>query len=170
MFGRIKYGSAETFFKYHQLSILENKGFYKITILLQTMTSSLGKIFWTIQKHLINIRRFAFYNSTFFEILFIFLYAIEQIFLIYFTFKSKDIKDLGFIVSVFAVIVLTTFALHKLLMVSRIKILESEVKKLQLKKFSLETIIKIIKEEYSNIFSESLSQHLNISKRINRKR
>jgi len=118
------------------------------------MGSLLGQVFWTIQKHLINVRRFAFYNSTFFEIIFIFLYAMEQVLLIWFTFKSKNINDLGFVVSIFAVIVLTTFALHKLLMVSRIKILEDEVKKLQLKKFHLESFVQEIKKECMELIQQ----------------
>jgi hypothetical protein len=73
------------------------------------------------------LREFCFENRTIFEIIFILLYSIEQIMLILFTIVIKDIEELVAIVSIFAVIVLTTFALHKTMMESRIKKLEESL-------------------------------------------
>lgn len=72
-----------------------------------------------------NFRKFSYYNRTIFEILFIFIYALEQAGLIWFTYNNPE--NLPFIVSIFAIIVLTTFSLHKILMESRIKLLEENL-------------------------------------------
>lgn len=76
-----------------------------------------------------DIRLFAFRNRTIFEAFFIILYAFEQAALIWLTYI--DPQDIGLIISVFALAVLTTFSLHKLVMESRIKWLETEVSGLQ---------------------------------------
>ena len=68
--------------------------------------------------------------------------------------------------SLFAIIVLTTFALHKLVMESRIKLLEQEVHQLQQEKLLLESYAKEAKNEFSQIFHESMSKGLNIPKPI----
>ena len=133
------------------------------------MVSWHGYIFRTLEQCWRNMRRFAFYNRTIFEIFCILLYALEQVYLIWFTFNAKNLLDLGFIVSIFAVIVLSTFALHKLLMESRIKFLEEKVQDLQLDKSSLEESTKNIKNEFTNLFDDFLSQDLNISKTLNKK-
>ena len=96
----------------------------------------------------------AFYNRTIFEIFFILLYALEQIFLIWYTFNFNNFSDLIYVISIFAIIILTTFALHKLLMESRIKYLEEEVNKLQLDKFSLELLTRNMREELTNLFDK----------------
>jgi len=59
---------------------------------------------------------------------------------------AKDLMQLGFIVSFFAVIVLTTFAVHKILIDSRIKMLEDQIKGLQQDKFLLELSIRTMKQ------------------------
>lgn len=79
-----------------------------------------GIIFVGMGKFWENLRRFAYYNRTVFEIMFIFLYALEQFGLVWFAFNIENLQLLGFIVSIFALIVLTTFSLHKLVMESRI--------------------------------------------------
>lgn len=104
-----------------------------------------------------NLRRFAFYNRTIFELFFIFLYVIEQIILVWLAFHVKSIEELGLIISIFAIIVLTTFALHKLLMESRIKVLENEVKELQMKKFLFEEELSNIKEISHDLYEKVLN-------------
>lgn len=116
---------------------------------------------WT-DKFWLNLRRFSYRNRSAMEVAFIFLYAFEQILLIGFTYTASSIIELGFIVSLFAIIVLTTFALHKLVMESRIKLLEQEVNILQQKKLSLELSAQVARNKYSKLFEKSLSKSLNI--------
>lgn len=134
------------------------------------MVSWHGYFFQNTQRFWLNLRRFAFYNATIFEMFFIFLYAIEQVFLVWFAFNAKNTNELGYVVSLFAIIVLTTFALHKLLMVSRIKLLENEVKNLQLGKFNLESVNKAIIEGYGELVDKLRSQGLNISGIFNKEK
>lgn len=134
------------------------------------MVSWHGQFFRNTQNFWLNLRRFSFYNSTLFELFFIFLYALEQILLIWYAFNAKNVNELGYVVSLFAVIVLTTFALHKLLMVSRIKLLENEVKKLQSDKFDLEAFTKYVNNECNEIIGKFKSQALNISKTLSKEK
>ncbi|MBI4451708.1 hypothetical protein HY642_07070 [Candidatus Woesearchaeota archaeon] len=76
-----------------------------------------------------NVRLFAYENRTVFELLFILLYSLEQAGLVLLTYWSP--QDSALIISVFALAVLTTFSLHKLVMESRIRLLEKEVAQLQ---------------------------------------
>ncbi len=87
----------------------------------------------------------------------------EQVLLLGFTFTAHSLEELGFIISLFAIIVLTTFALHKLVMESRIKVLEQEVNQLQQEKLLLESYAKEARNEFSQIFHESMSKGLNMS-------
>ncbi|MBI2102997.1 hypothetical protein HYT55_04110 [Candidatus Woesearchaeota archaeon] len=102
-----------------------------------------------------NLRIFAFQNRTVFELLFVFLYAFEQVLLIGLSYLAKDLMQLGYIVSFFAIIVLTTFAVHKILMDSRIKMLEEQIKGLQQDKFVLELSIRTIKQGYEELFGKT---------------
>ena len=90
-------------------------------------------------------------------------------FFIWYTFNSNSLEDWGYIISMFAVIVLTTFALHKLLMESRIRVLEDEVKELQLKKFSLESSAKEINDKHKELVDNYLSQVLKTNNHFSNK-
>jgi|TARA_B100001971_G_C17896347_1_gene385682 predicted membrane protein len=84
----------------------------------------LGYFFRWLTKNWNELRLFAFHNRTVFEILFILIYTLEQAMLVYWGAKGR----LGLSrVSYFALLVLFTFALHKVLMESRMKILEDKV-------------------------------------------
>jgi hypothetical protein len=73
-----------------------------------------------------NLRTFAFHNKTLFELMFIFIYALQQVWLLQATFtKSGD--ELRYAVALYVVLVLSTFALQKIVMESRIKVLEGEL-------------------------------------------
>jgi hypothetical protein len=72
-----------------------------------------------------NLRLFAYRNRTIFEALFIIVYTLEQAALIFLTYYAPENITLS--VSVFALAVLTTFSVHKLVMESRIKLLEGDV-------------------------------------------
>ena len=106
-----------------------------------------------------NLRTFAYYNRTIFEFLFLGIYTFEQIILIWLTFHAKELIELSYIISIFAVIVLTTFAIHKMVMESRIKYLENELVKLSQEKTNLETAFRNIDEKKEKII-ETISQDL----------
>jgi len=102
------------------------------------MISWHGLIFKGLDSFWKNIRAFAFENRTMFELFFIALYSVEQFLLILFSYKAKDLQEQGFIISIFAIIVLATFAVHKLLMESRIKFLENKATEAESNKIALE--------------------------------
>ena len=103
------------------------------------MVSWHGFCFQTFDRFRVNLGRFAYIRNIVFEVIFTFLYAFEQILLILFTYTSKNVEELGFVISSFAIIVLTTFALQKLVMESRIRTLETELTWLHQEKGSLQT-------------------------------
>tara|TARA_Y100000310_G_scaffold345753_1_gene469287 strand:- start:5756 stop:6148 length:393 start_codon:yes stop_codon:yes gene_type:complete len=126
------------------------------------MVSWHGILFHQLEKFISNfeqlwnrVRRLAYSNRTIFETIFIFLYSIEQIFLVWFAFKIKNIVELGLIVSIFAIIVLTTFAMHKLVMESRIKMLEKEIEEVTVKKDIIEGNTKIIFDKYKELIDST---------------
>lgn len=100
--------------------------------LLFSMASLIGIVCLELERAWRNIRNFAFNNRTIFEILFIILYSLSQILLILFV--ELYPQKISFTLSVFAILVLSVFALHKLLMESRIKVLEGQVTDLQKEK------------------------------------
>jgi glucan phosphoethanolaminetransferase (alkaline phosphatase superfamily) len=110
------------------------------------MTSLFGLCCIALERMWKNIRSFAFNNRTVFEIFFIVLYAILQILLII----SVDVypQKIAFTISIFAIIVLSVFALHKLLMESRIKILENNVTDLLIEKEKMNAASERIYKEY----------------------
>ncbi len=123
------------------------------------MASWHGTLLFGFEQFWKNLRLFAFQNRTVFELLFVFLYAFEQVLLIGLSYLARDLMQLGYIVSFFAVIVLTTFAVHKILMDSRIKMLEDQIKGLQQDKFVLESSIIVIQQKYEELSTRS--EHLN---------
>lgn len=123
------------------------------------MMSMLGSLLLFFEKFWTNIRLFGFRNKTVFEIFFIFLYAFEQVLLIWFTYTSKNLQEWGFIISLFAVIVLTTFALQKIVMESRIRMLETIVQNAQYDKKLLEIKNKQVISAYDEL-ARSASKNL----------
>ncbi len=75
------------------------------------------------------LREFAFKNKSVMELLFIFTYAMLQICLILTTYFITEFLHL--IIALFTVIILTTFGLHKLVMESRISILERSLEEMK---------------------------------------
>jgi hypothetical protein len=71
---------------------------------------------------------FAFRNRTFFEVLFVCLYALEQIILILLIWFFPAYNTVS--VSLFAVIVLSTFSAQKVVMEARIKLQEERLQSL----------------------------------------
>ena len=120
--------------------------------------------FNNVHNSLTNLRRFSYFNKTFFEFIFILIYAIEQIILILLTFRIKNLIDLTLIVSLFAVIFLTTFAIHKLIMDSRSKILEKKVNTLQKENFEINLRMKTLSLEHFGVIGRLESKDLNSRK------
>ncbi len=123
------------------------------------MNSWHGILLKECEKFWSNVRIFAYYNRTIFEFLFLGIYTLEQIILIWLTFHARKLAELNYIISIFAVIVLTTFAIHKIVMESRIKYLENELVKLSQEKTNLETTFRYIDEKKEKII-ETISQDL----------
>ena len=113
-----------------------------------------------------NLRKFCYYNRSLVESLFIFLYALEQIVLVILVFALKDSQTLGLLVSIFAIVVLTTFAMHKLLMESRIRILETDIAGLLEEKIAHELKAKYIINKYHELSEtfENVAKDLNTIK------
>ncbi len=128
------------------------------------MTSWHGILFNSGDKFWSNLRRFAYHNRTLLEVLFIGIYALEQASLIWFTYKAGSLEELSYVISVFAIIVLTTFSLHKLLMESRIKCLEREVNELQQNKSELGYKVKVAQKDYQELYEVIQEKH---SKNLN---
>ncbi len=76
------------------------------------------------------LRKFAFKNKSFVDFFFTTVYFIQQTILILLVKFFPSQIDL--IVSIFALFVLTTFAIQKMVMESRIRILEKRVSKLRI--------------------------------------
>ncbi len=125
------------------------------------MASLAGILFDGIDKFWLNLRRFSYRNRSAMEVAFIFIYALEQVLLILYTFTADTVEGLGLVVSLFAIIVLTTFSLHKLVMESRIKLLEQEINEAQHDKFALESYAKQVEKEYYSLSQKMLSEDLN---------
>ena len=69
-----------------------------------------------------NLNRFISRNNNLAELLFLILHSLEQVFLVYFTLKAQ--KNLEYIISIFIIIFLFTFALQKICLELRTKYLE----------------------------------------------
>ena len=119
------------------------------------MASWHGRIFESLSAFVSNIRFFSYYNRSFMEFIFIMVYALEQLALILITYLIEDLHALSLIVSVFALVVLTTFAVHKLIMESRIKILEEDVKSMSNEKISIEEKARDIYEKYNELLQRT---------------
>lgn len=88
----------------------------------------LNRILEGIESGWNKMRLFAFNNRSIFELLFLFLYTAEQLILVWLVSRwNLQGQELLNWVSYFALIVLFTFGLHKLIMESRIKMLEQEI-------------------------------------------
>ena len=92
------------------------------------------------------LRYFAFYNGTIFEIFFLLLYTFEQVLLIYVL--SLGIWSPLNIAGYFAIAVLFTFALQKIVMQSRIRLLEDKVSRLKTDNDTLQTALEGVMQEF----------------------
>ena len=127
------------------------------------MRTTHGTFFEYLERFWFNLRMFCYNNSSILEIMFIFMYAIEQVLLVWFTFTIRNADQLAFIVALFAIIVLTTFALQKLIMESRIKLLETDLNDAVFEKLMLESKTRDIIKKYGELLqiNEEISKGLN---------
>lgn len=124
------------------------------------MISWHGLLMFELQKFWFNLRTFAFRNKTIFEMLFLSIYLFEQVLLVGFTFYwGNNSKMLSLTVSVFALIVLTTFSLHKMVMESRISILEDQINELIFEKLKLISKNNEIAKKHAQL-ADNLLSHL----------
>jgi len=124
------------------------------------------------------IRLFAFNNRTIFELLFLFLYTAEQLILVWLVSRwNLQGQELLNWVSYFALIVLFTFGLHKLIMESRIKILEREIAILGMqywlskhKSKELSDAYASLREAYGQLDKKNvrkITRYININRHVN---
>jgi len=83
-----------------------------------------GKIFFFIDRIWKNFRCFYHNNYTLFDILFLILYLLEQLFLIYFLYLYPNYPSL--IASIFAIVVITTVSIQKIMLDSKNKAVKEE--------------------------------------------
>ncbi len=129
-----------------------------------------GKIFGAIGHFWADLRKFAYFNKTIFEVFFVLLYAAEQVFLVFFTLYFKNNRDLlALTISLFIVLFLTTFALQKIVMESRIRVLEKKIQSANYEKNTLELEYKELKSSYEEL-ARFISEHLYTHKTMRKKR
>ena len=110
------------------------------------------------------MRTFSYRNRSFVEFIFIVTYTLEQIVLLLFTFTIRNINQLNFIISLFALIVITTFSVQKLALESRVRLLEKEVTDLQKEKSLMESSYNTVREDYNTLLLSS--EDLNMSRTL----
>jgi len=79
-----------------------------------------GKLFWFFEKNWQNFRKFFHRNDTLFDIVFLLIYFIEQLLLVYFILIFREnLEYLPYIPTFFALMLLTTVGIHRLVMESK---------------------------------------------------
>lgn len=97
-------------------------------------------------------RWFAFYNKTIFEIGFMVLYTLEQAFLIFIV--SRGLLT-SVTVSYFVLFVLLTFSIHKIIMESRIRLLNDEISDIKREKDRIKLASKKLTDNYARTLEVS---------------
>ncbi len=115
------------------------------------MVSWHGYLFTKADTFWKNLRQFSFHNRTVLELFFILIYSLEQIILVLLSFKVEDKNKLTLLVSLFSIIVITTFSFHKLVMESRIKLLEKEITSVLDRKKILVSKMKLMDQKYREL-------------------
>jgi hypothetical protein len=84
-----------------------------------------------------------------------FLYSIEQIFLISLTILCKSNSSFNLVISIYVVVVLTTFSLQKLVMQSKIRVLEDKINLIQSDSVSKKIKFKLMLDKYNELLEKS---------------
>tara|TARA_Y100000310_G_scaffold345846_1_gene471184 strand:+ start:67140 stop:67550 length:411 start_codon:yes stop_codon:yes gene_type:complete len=127
-----------------------------MAILLEDFLNRIGLI-WK------SIRAFTFNFRTVFEFLFILIYSFEQGMLILSVYFFGEYIEI--VVAIFAILVLTTFAVHKLIMESRIKLLEKTILGMELNMQSIVQETEKTTNDYDIMLDNLIeSKNLNIDK------
>lgn len=101
------------------------------------------ELFWQ------NFRRLFHRNDSLFDIFFLLLYFFEQLGLVYFTIRfRKNVEILPYVISFFALFLLTTVGIHRLFMESKNRYIREQHSKLMINFYKLETSYKLIDREY----------------------
>jgi len=107
-----------------------------------------------------NLRVLAFNHNSVFEFLFLFIYTLEQILLVFFTYLfANSSQILVFSISIMAVLILSTFALHKMTIHSRMKLLEKQLADAMNDKYAMEKRVKESQERIQRKIEEILFAH-----------
>lgn len=77
-----------------------------------------------------NVRELCYHYGTLIEVGFILLYAVEQYLLIRYTRNAHSVEEISYIISVFVIIVLTTFTIEKVILFYRFKFLKAAMNEL----------------------------------------
>ncbi|MDP7115720.1 MAG: hypothetical protein QF632_00955 [Candidatus Woesearchaeota archaeon] len=96
-----------------------------------------------------NFRIFAYRNRSAFELIFILIYTIEQVCLVLLTYYFPQFLFL--VISNYSILLLSTFAIHKIVMESRINILERNLNHIENKFQNLISWLKIVAQAKTNI-------------------
>jgi|TARA_B100001971_G_C17692051_1_gene287537 cell division protein FtsL len=112
----------------------------------------LGTILRSLSGNWNEFRLFAFHTRTFLEVLFLLIYTLEQAILIYWGATAQLTLPK---VSYFVLVVLFTFAIHKIVMESRMKILDQKVTNLKKEKEMLLQESDELKQEIHEILEEN---------------
>ena len=94
---------------------------------------------------------FIYQEKALFEVIFLILYSLEQLILVLLVYFSSTVSEVSFYVSIFAIIILTTFNLHKFMMESRISRLEENINLLSSEKQRVELLLEYLRKEYLEI-------------------
>jgi len=109
----------------------------------------LGVICKHIEKCWQNLRTLFHRNDSLFDIIFLLLYFFEQLGLVYFTIKFRStIELLPYVISFFALFLLTTVGIHRLFMESRNRYVREQHNELMVDFYKLESSYKFIDREY----------------------
>ena len=102
-----------------------------------------------------NLRTIAFHHSSIFEVIFLIIYTLEQVLLVFFTYIFvNSSQELVFSISLMAVFILSTFALHKMTMNSRMKTLEKQLADAINEKYAMQNRAKDTYERSQQVISK----------------
>lgn len=115
-----------------------------------------GKIFHSLEIIWQNFRNFFHNNEFLFDFIFLLLYFSEQFGLVYFTILfRKNLDYLPYIVSFFALILLATVSIHRLVMESKNKFVKEKHDEFVLQHYKLKSHYNILENEYNQQYKLS---------------
>ncbi len=107
-----------------------------------------------------DLRELCYHYGTLIETGFIILYAFEQYLLINYTRNAHSVEEISYVISVFVIIVLTTFTIEKVVLFSRFKFLKAAMNGLFCQHLEAQHHIQRI-YDWAGINSDGNSESLN---------